>query len=256
MQKLKRSALGTLLLGGLMTACTNTVTPTATPTAINGTVGGWTGGAGTVSLQEGSKLLSSAALNSNGTFQLALPAASAVTPYLTSISSVTFEETGCKGSLTVSDQSARAYAVASLTATAGGNSQTILPVSYAQSSTPTQVSATAEARFWVYADRDVNLSGSLNCTSTQPGVTFDGKLTANARLHTGWNILKASAALTSNPQGTSSSLTLTLENTPDSASFWISEGQGALPGIGSIGNSASDQATLLDRLAKMVPFQK
>lgn len=253
MRNLKRSVPGTLLLCGLMTACTQTAAPTPTPTAINGTVSGWTAGAGTVSLQQGSTVLSSGALNSNGTFQLALPAASAVTPYLSAMGDVVADESGCSGSLTVSDQSARAYTVTELTATAGGSSQTILPGTYTLNSTTTQTTVTVDARLWIYADRDVNLGGSVTCTTAQDGVTVDVKLSANARLHTGWNILKSTTTLTANAQGTQGSLTLGLENTADTASTWTSQSQATPLSAAKVG---SRQTALLGKLEKMVPFQK
>ncbi|MEF2279237.1 hypothetical protein V3W47_13090 [Deinococcus sp. YIM 134068] len=221
MQILKRSAPAVLLLSGFLTACTET--PTPTPTSINGTVSGWSAGAGTVSAQEGTTTLSSAALNANGTFQLALPAASAITPYLFSVENFTYNDSGCSGSLTVSDQNAKVYPVGSLTATAGGSSRTILARTYTQTSTNTQTTITFDGRVWVYADRDVNLSGSVNCTDTVEGVTVTSTLSQNARLHTGWNILKSSAVVTANGATSSGTISLSLTNTSDTASTWTEE---------------------------------
>lgn len=253
MRKLKRSAFGTLLLGGLLTACTDTATPTPTPTAINGTISGWAAGSGTVTLQEGSAVLGSGTLNSNGTFQLALPAANTVAPYLTTMGNFTSEESGCGGTVTVSDQNAQAYAVTALTATAGGSSQTILPETYSATSTAAQATLTIDSRIWIYADRNVNLSGNVTCSGTSEGVTVDVKLTANARLHTGWNVLKSSTVVTANAQGTQGSLTTSLENTTDTAFTWTSQSQAAPL---SVTKSSSRQGALLSQLENMRPFQK
>lgn len=60
----------------------------------------------------------------------------------------------------------------------------------------------------VYAGRDVPLSGRLARQNTRGSTTLNASVTANARVYSGWNVLRSTYTLTGNSAGTQGNLAL------------------------------------------------
>jgi hypothetical protein len=224
------------LTAALLSACgggdlgSSPVPVSTAPTAIQGTLTGYSGGASTIEVlaidtapkSASNPALASASLSASGSFTLPLPTAAAITPYLSAPGTAADglnTETGCDGAITDSAPEAQSYSFGTLTA----NGQSYSSVS-SSSNTATRT-FTLDGTLWIYTSKATTLGGSLSCPpETQNGVTATARISANATLTPGWNVLKLHADSVVGADGTSVTTTVSFSTATDGnrATSWTS----------------------------------
>jgi len=211
----------------LITACNGANTPAnaTQPTTVSGTIAGYSGGAASIDLKANSTI-ATGSVNTSGAFTVTLPAASTLTPYLSTLSEndlYTATNQTCTGSLTNSNSAARVFGFDTLHI--GSTDYTTIQVAYSD----TTLTATISGYLWLYTDRAATLSGTKTCTGTDGnGYASTTQVTYTVPLKVGWNLIKEDASATAAATGKSISGQVTYTTVNDQATVWTT-GSAAQP---------------------------
>ena len=199
------------------------------PTSISGTVQGWNSGAGVVELLPSSyadksatnPALSSGTINADGSFSVALPSAAAVTPYLSTFTNTFSPGSSCTGGFTSSTAGAQGLGISLLNVRQNGKYVTSLSPTVTTSQTSgNTLTLTATSKVWLYVNAATTLSGQISCTSTSGSTTSTAKLSVNAALNQGWNVLVETLTTTGVAGSGQSSTTGSVAVTNDASIAW------------------------------------
>lgn len=198
-----RPLLGILL--GLLTAC-NLCPPTATTAQVSGTViyPPATGTAHFSAEVNGvSVVIASGLVSASGAYSVTLPARPPLpvggntSGLVNPVQALTgeFSSMQCSGQPTFSDPQARTVMLNAGNYEVGGqNIATLTPVINVLGASLDLTPHTVAQRVYTYTDRNLTLSGTLNCSfSLRDGSTLRGPLTVGGGMNTGWNILETRA---------------------------------------------------------------
>ncbi|MCP2013665.1 hypothetical protein L1280_000793 [Deinococcus sp. HSC-46F16] len=161
-------------------------------TTVSGRIQTWqSGAAGTVTLQPGLLPLATAPVSSTGTFALTLPTGPLVEAQTRPIPETLeqgLSDLNCTSAgLTVSDPAARGLLFFTLRAEGGGAG--VREVAAASLTRSGPLSASFDARAWLYTDRVVTVTGRINCRVA--GLT--APINVNVKTVPGWIKLQISA---------------------------------------------------------------
>jgi len=203
----------------LITACNGANTPAnaTQPTTVSGTIAGYTGGAASIDLKANSTI-ATGSVNTSGAFTVTLPAASTLTPYLSTINEndlYTATNQTCTGSLTNSNPAAKVFGFDSLSI--GSTEYNTVQVVSNESTFTT----TINGYLWLYIDQAATFSGTKTCTGTVAnGYTATTKVTYMVPLKVGWNLIKEDASATASIANKTISGQVTYTTVNDQATVW------------------------------------
>lgn len=227
------------LISALLAACGNHYSstlpvvpdPRVAPTRVSGTLSGWTGGSGSIEMladdsssrSSSNPVLATGTLNADGSFDVALPDADAVTPYLVPAENLFVPSSAtCSGDFFSSNGAARTFVSSRLDVRQDGAYVTTAePIQFTDQSSGSSLKSTDVRRFWVYADQPTTLGGSQDCTDSHAGLTTTSHATLNAPLERGWNLMTETSVISTTQGSGQATAEVTLHLTDDSSGPWM-----------------------------------